>query len=141
MIRCLVVGIVTGLVLFIIGMPYALLLGLIAGLFNFILYIGPYMAAVPALLLSFSPLTPSPLAIIIIYVLIQALDGLFLAPVILGRSVQLKAITIITVILIGGSIGGLLGMVVAVPLAGIIKGILALIKEGSAYTGTDSDLS
>jgi len=141
LIRCLIVGIVTGLVLFIIGMPYALLLGLIAGLFNFILYIGPYIAAIPALLLSFSPLTPSPLIIILIYVLIQALDGLFIAPVILGRSVQLKAITIITVILIGGSVGGLLGMVVAVPLAGIIKGILVLIKEGPAYTSTDLDHS
>jgi predicted PurR-regulated permease PerM len=116
-VRCTIVGIVTGVVLAIIGMPYALLLGIIAGLFNFILYIGPYIAAVPAVLLSFSPLTPSPLIIIIVYVIIQVLDGMLLAPFVLGRIVRLKPITVIVSILAGGQLAGLLGMVLAVPFA------------------------
>lgn len=137
LIRCTIVGIVTGAVLAIAGMPYALLLGLLAGIFNFILYIGPYIAAVPAVLLSFSPLTPSPLVIILIYVVIQVLDGMFLAPIVLGRIVKLKPITVIIVILAGGRLAGLLGMVLAVPFAGIIKGILDIVKRGPAYTGAD----
>lgn len=133
LIRCFVVGIVTGLVLFIIGMPYAFLLGLIAGIFNFILYIGPYIAAVPAVLLSFSPLTPSPLIIILVYVVVQVLDGIFLAPVVLGRIVKLKPITIIVAILAGGRLAGVLGMVLAVPVAGIVNGLLELLKQTPAY--------
>ncbi|MBW6462817.1 MAG: AI-2E family transporter [Bacillota bacterium] len=133
LIRCTIVGIVTGIVLAIVGMPYALLLGMLAGLFNFILYIGPYIAAVPALLLSFSPLTPSPLVVIIVYVVIQVLDGMFLAPIVLGRIVKLKPITVIIAILAGGRLAGLLGMVLAVPVAGIIKNIIELLKRGSAY--------
>lgn len=131
--RCFIVGVVTGLVLFIIGMPYAFLLGLIAGIFNFILYIGPYIAAVPAVLLSFSPLTPSPLIVILVYVVVQVLDGIFLAPVVLGRTVKLKPITVIVAILAGGSLAGILGMVLAVPVAGIINGFLVLLKRNPAY--------
>ena len=133
LVRCLVVGIVTGIVLFIAGMPYALLLGVLAGIFNFILYIGPYIAAVPAVLLSFSPLTPSPLVVISIYVVIQILDGIFLAPFILGRVVKLRPVTVIIAILAGGRLAGLLGMILAVPVAGIVKGVLDLIKRGPSY--------
>ena len=133
LIRCLIVGVVTGIVLSVIGMPYALLLGVLAGIFNFILYLGPYIAAVPAVLLSLSPLTPSPLLIIAVYVGIQILDGMFLAPVVLGRIVKLRPITVIVAILAGGSLGGLLGMILAVPVAGMLKGILELLKRSPAY--------
>jgi len=133
LIRCFIVGIITGTVLAIVGMPHAMLLGLIAGIFNFILYIGPYIAAVPAVLLSLSPLAPSPLLIILLYVAIQVLDGMFLAPVVLGRIIKMKPITIIVAILAGGSLAGLLGMILAVPVAGIIKSILDLVKQGPAY--------
>lgn len=133
LIRCLIVGIVTGTILSIIGMPYALLLGVLAGIFNFILYLGPYIAAVPAVLLSLSPLTPSPLLVIVVYVGIQILDGMFLAPVVLGRIVKLRPITVILAILAGGSLGGLLGMILAVPVAGMIKGVLELLKRSPAY--------
>lgn len=68
--RCFIVGVVTGLVLYVIGMPYALLLGLLDGLFNFVLYIGPYIAAIPALLLSFSPATPAPWLALVVYIVI-----------------------------------------------------------------------
>ncbi|MGM0651213.1 MAG: AI-2E family transporter, partial [Bacillota bacterium] len=137
LIRCLIVGVVTGIALSVIGMPYALLLGVLAGIFNFILYLGPYIAAVPAVLLSFSPLTPSPLLIIAVYIGIQVLDGMFLAPVVLGRIVKLRPITVIVAILAGGSLGGLLGMILAVPVAGMIKGILELIKRDPAYEELD----
>lgn len=137
LIRCLIVGVVTGIVLSVVGMPYALLLGVLAGIFNFILYLGPYIAAVPAVLLSFSPLTPSPLLIIAVYIGIQVLDGMFLAPVVLGRIVKLRPITVIVAILAGGSLGGLLGMILAVPVAGMIKGILELIKRDPAYEELD----
>ncbi|MEW5783605.1 MAG: AI-2E family transporter [Bacillota bacterium] len=133
LLRCTVVGLVTGITLYIIGMPYALLLGILAGLFNFILYIGPFIAAVPAILLSFASHTPAPLLILAVYVIIQILDGVLLAPLLLGRVVKLRPVTIIVSILAGGRLAGVLGMLIAVPVAGIIKGLLELLKESPQY--------
>jgi predicted PurR-regulated permease PerM len=129
LLRGLVVGILTWIALLIVGMPYALLLAIIAGIFNIILYIGPYIAAVPAVLLSFSPAAPSPLLIIILYIGIQVFDGLVLAPLFFGRTVNLKPITVIIAILIGSQLAGLLGMIIAVPIAGALKKIMEIIQD------------
>ncbi|HHU76848.1 MAG TPA: AI-2E family transporter [Firmicutes bacterium] len=123
-VRCTIVGLLTGIILSIIGMPYSLLLGIVAGLLNIILYIGPYVAAIPALLLSLSPQNPSLLVVIIIYVAVQAVDGFLLTPMLLGRAVRLKPITIIISLLVGQQLAGVLGMIMAVPLAGIIRSLM-----------------
>ncbi len=123
-IRCLIVGVLTGFVLFLVGMPYSLLLGITAGVLNIILYIGPYIAAVPALILSFSPLTPSPVIVILIYLIVQIIDGTVLSPLLLGRAVKLKPITVIISLLIGQQLAGFLGMILSTPIAGIIRSLL-----------------
>lgn len=123
-VRCIAVGILTGLILYFFSVPYALLLGVLAGVFNIILYVGPYMAAIPAMLLSFSPHTPSPFAIIIIYVFVQLLDGIVISPLLLGRAVRLKPITVIVCLLIGQQVAGFLGMLLSTPLAGIGRSLL-----------------
>lgn len=125
-VRCTVVGLLTGIILFIVGMPYSLLLGIIAGLLNIILYIGPYVAAIPALILSFSPQTPSLFIVIIIYVVVQAIDGVLLTPMLLGRAVKLKPITVIVSLLIGQQLAGILGMILSTPVAGIIRSIIEI---------------
>ena len=123
-IRCLIVGVLTGFVLFLVGMPYSLLLGITAGVLNIILYIGPYIAAVPALILSFSPLTPSPVIVILIYLIVQIIDGTVLSPLLLGRAVKLKPITVIISLLIGQQLAGFLGMILSTPIAGIFRSLL-----------------
>ncbi|MGI6319146.1 MAG: AI-2E family transporter [Firmicutes bacterium] len=128
--RCTIVGLATGIALSIAGMPYALLLGIIAGVLNVILYIGPYIAAVPAILISVSPHTPSTAVTIIIYLLVQAIDGTVLAPLLLGRFVKLKPITVIICLLIGGELAGFMGVLLSIPLAGIIKSLIEYFSEG-----------
>ncbi len=123
-IRCTIVGLLTGFVLFAVGMPYSFLLGIIAGLLNIILYIGPYIAAVPALILSFSPHTPSPVIVILIYLIVQIIDGVLLSPLLLGQAVKLKPITVIISLLIGQQLAGILGMILSTPVAGIIRSLL-----------------
>ena len=123
-IRCSIVGILSGSFLFSFGMPFALLFGLIAGVLNIILYIGPVMAAIPPLVLSFSPMTPSPFIVVAIYVGVQIIDGVLLAPVLLGKAVKLRPITIIVSLLIGQQLAGFLGMIIAVPAAGICRDLL-----------------
>lgn len=128
-IRCTIVGLLTGIILFIVGMPYSLLLGILAGVLNIILYIGPYVAAIPAVILSFSPHTPSPILVIIIYIVVQTIDGVLLTPMLLGRAVKLKPITVIVSLLIGQQLAGALGMILSTPVAGIIRSLMEFMEH------------
>ena len=138
-VRCTVVGIFTGFVLAFFGVPYALLLGVLAAVLNIILYIGPFIAAIPALLLSFSPHTPSPFVIIAIYVFVQILDGIVLSPLLLGRAVKLKPITVIVCLLIGQQLAGFLGMILSTPFAGIARSLLVYFREGTGINFKKGD--
>ena len=97
------------------------MLGFIAGILNIILYIGPVVAAFPAVLLSFTPETPHFLIVVIVYVAIQLIDGTILTPLLLGKAVDLNPFTIIVVILIGGQLAGIVGIIISIPLVAIGK--------------------
>jgi predicted PurR-regulated permease PerM len=122
--RCFLVGVLTGTVLAIIGMPFALLLGILAGVLNIIVYVGPYLAGIPAVFLALAPGTPHPLIIVIIYVTIQALDGFVLVPLLLGKAVDLRPFTVIVSLLIGGVLLGFIGFLLAIPVAATLKVII-----------------
>ncbi|HHX77139.1 MAG TPA: AI-2E family transporter, partial [Firmicutes bacterium] len=104
LIRCGIVGFLTGLGLFFLGMPFSFVLGLTAGIFNIVYYIGPYLAAIPAVILSFSLNTPNPVIVILLYLAVQALDGFVLSPVLLGKAVDLQPFTVIVSLMIGGAL-------------------------------------
>lgn len=122
--KSLFVGIFTGGGLAILGLPFALMLGALAGLFNIVLYIGPIMAAVPGLLLSLLPGTPNFFLVLAAYVIPQIFDAFVFTPVFLGKAVDLSPLTVITVILIGGRLAGIAGIILAVPLSAILKVLL-----------------
>lgn len=119
--RCGVVGVLTGLGLLFTGMPFAFMLGVLAGFLNIIVYIGPYLAAIPAVLLSLSANTPNPFIIIILYVIIQGIDAFILTPYLLGKAVDLRPFTVIIAILIGATMLGLLGIIISIPIAATLK--------------------
>lgn len=119
--KCVFVGLFTGLGLFLLGMPFSLMLGLLAGVLNIILYIGPVLAAIPALLLSLVPGTPGFFPVLIVYIIVQTLDAFLFTPVFLGKAVDLSPLTVITVILVGGQLLGVLGIILAIPVAAVLK--------------------
>lgn len=123
-ILCLFVGIADGLGAWILGIGYALILGIIAGFTEVIPYIGPYIGAIPAIIIA---LTISPwkaLGIAIWYVLVQQIENYFLVPKIMSRAMKLHPLTVIFSILVFGKLLGIWGVLLAVPIAGIIKIIL-----------------
>ncbi len=124
LLKSLFVGVLTGVGLAIAGLPFAIMLGALAGIFNIVLYIGPVMAAVPGLLLSLLPGTPNFFLILAAYVAPQILDAFVFTPVFLGKAVDLSPLTVITVILIGGQLAGIAGIILAVPLSAILKVLL-----------------
>lgn len=114
------VGFFVTLGLLITGTPYALTLGVWAGLTEVIPIIGPWIGAVPGVVVG---LTISPLhglITLIVYTVIQQLEGNILVPKIMSKAVGLNPVIVIVAILIGGKLYGLMGVLLAVPLAAVI---------------------
>lgn len=122
----LIVGLLNMIGLYILGVPYALTLGIWAGLTEIIPYVGPILGAIPAVAIAFgeSPLIGA--LVIGLFVLVQQLEAQFLVPKIMQRAVGLSPVIIILAILIGAKLMGILGVVLAVPLA---AGLSVLFQE------------
>lgn len=118
----LIVGILSSIGLALIGLDFAVLIGLTAGFANIIPYFGPLIGMIPAVvvgLLSGAPIKA--LFAVGILLLVQQLDSTIIAPKVVGESVGLHPVFVILSLIIGGTYFGLLGMLLAVPVAGIIK--------------------
>ncbi|PIR28067.1 hypothetical protein COV39_01045 [Candidatus Berkelbacteria bacterium CG11_big_fil_rev_8_21_14_0_20_40_23] len=116
----LVVGVIDFAGLIIIGVPYALTLAVWAGLTEIIPYIGPVLGAIPAIIIA---LTISPiqgLLVLIFFIVVQQVESNFLVPKIMQKAVGLSPVIIILVLLIGGKLAGILGIILAVPVAATI---------------------
>jgi putative permease len=109
--------------LIIINFPYALFLGIVAGITNIIPYIGPIIGAAPAIIIALAAeKTPLYLAVVAaIYVLAQVLDMLLVIPLVVAKIVDLHPVMVVVVIIIGGQVMGILGMIISIPVASILK--------------------
>ncbi|MCW8804089.1 MAG: AI-2E family transporter [Ignavibacteriaceae bacterium] len=117
------VGVMIGFGFYIIGVPSALPLGVIAGLGHLIPYFGPVIGGIPAIIVSIvqhGDLSQVPL-ILLVVLITYALDNGFVQPYIFGKSVDMHPIVIILLIISGGILFGLMGMLLAVPFATIIR--------------------
>lgn len=120
----IIIGIIETIGLYLTGIPYAPLLGFIGGISNVIPYFGPYIGAVPAVTIA---LTISPwkaIWTILVFVIVQQIDNVFLSPRIIKEKLGLHPITTIMSVLVGGRLFGFFGLVFAVPLVAMIKIIL-----------------
>lgn len=122
-------GVVGGLsagFLLLIGVDYALIIASVAGLCNLIPYLGPISGAIPAVIVFYMKMKTINSVFLIIgtFALIQFIDNMLVQPMIYSQSIDLHPLLILLAALIGGSFGGIWGLVVAVPLAGILKVIV-----------------
>ncbi len=120
----LIVGILSVIGLWILGVKYAGFIGMIAGLANLIPYVGPVVGAIPAMFISIVNTPGEPMMLVyiaIMFAIVQVIDNSIVSPLVVSRSSNMHPITVILVILIGGSLGGAFGMLVAVPTYGIIR--------------------
>ena len=113
----LIVGIATSVGLSLLGVPLALILGIIAGLLDFIPYLGPIMAGVPAVLLALSISPELALYTVLLFAGIQLVEGYLLQPLIEARAVDLPPALVIVMQLIFGTLFGFAGVALATPLA------------------------
>lgn len=124
-----IIGILCFILMNIFNMQYSLLISVIVGITNMIPYFGPFIGAVPGILifLIISPLKALGFALLIL--VLQQFDGLYLGPKILGDSTGLKPLWIIFSITVGGSIAGVIGMFLSVPVVAILYYIVNLILD------------
>jgi predicted PurR-regulated permease PerM len=118
---CVIIFVVSYIGLLILGVRYALVLALIAGFFEFIPFVGPVVAAVPALFLSFAQSPIKALLVLILYIVIQQLENQLIVPKVMQKSTGLNPVVVIIAMLIGARLGGILGVMLAVPIAAIIQ--------------------
>ena len=118
-----VVGTLSVLGLTLIGVPYALPVGLVAGLANMIPFLGPLIGIVAASIVALATGGGFGMVghVLIVFLAIQMIDNVLIQPIVLAKSVDLHPLVVLSVVLIGGQLMGLVGMLVAVPLTGILK--------------------
>jgi predicted PurR-regulated permease PerM len=132
------VGLMCGVAYVVLGVPSALLLALIAALCEAIPLVGPILGAIPAVL---AALTVSPelaLAVGVACWIIQLVENHVLVPVVMRNSIGLSPLIVILSLLVGGAAGGLLGAVVAVPVAAAIEVVLGRLQDREVPVAQDS---
>ena len=127
---CLYVGVSLFLVYTIAGLPYAFLLGILAGVMDIIPYAGPWIAAIPAIIVAFSVSPFVAIVIGIAMVVVQLGESYIVSPYVMGKSLHLHPIVVIFVLLIAGQLSGLVGMILGIPVFMIIK---IIIQETTNY--------
>ena len=118
---CFIVGTLIGLGLYFLHLKFALIIGIVSGIFNFIPYLGPIVGLVLTLIFALGNSWWTLLMIVVLFVLVNQLEAAYLNPNILGKGLGLHPLTVILSILICGQLLGILGVLVAVPLAAILK--------------------
>lgn len=118
---CLIIGTLAFLALWFFHVKYPLILGLVIGTTNIIPYFGPVIGAVPALIIAATMSTKTVLIVIVIIASLQFIEGNILGPLIVGKSLHMHPIVIMLALLAGGEIGGIIGLMLAVPVIVILK--------------------
>lgn len=134
----LIVGLTVYIGLSLMGIKYALVLGIIAMVLEIVPIVGPVLAAIPAVFLAFLQEPGLGLWVLLFYIVMQQLENHLLVPLVLGKTTGLNPIVVIMALLIGNQIAGISGMILSVPLATIIVEMLedlAKQKEDEKHNG------
>lgn len=119
----LVVGVITGIGMWIIGVQQPLALGVVAGILELVPILGPWLSFFIAAVVVLATDPEKILAVAILSLMVQQLENTFLVPRIQGNAVQMNPAMIMMLLVIGGSLWGLVGIIVIVPLAAVVRDI------------------
>ena len=123
------IGIFAFLALSILGVKYALLLAIVAAIFEIIPVFGPIMAAVPAVTLGFSDSVFLGAMVLGFYIIIQQFENHLIYPLVVRKVVGVPPLVVILALVIGGKLGGVLGILIAVPVASALMELVSDIEE------------
>lgn len=121
----LFVGIFAYIGYLIIGLEYSLVLGVLAMVTNVIPFLGPWIGTIPAFIVALITSPYQAIFVIIVAVVVQQIESNFVSPFVMGKALNMHPLTIIFVLLIAGQFGGLLGLLLAVPVFALMKVIVS----------------
>ena len=113
----------------VLNLEYAILLGVFCGIFNVIPYIGPYLGALPAIIVGLGQDPKLVIGIIIVVLVVQQIDGNILTPKVQGKGLNLHPLSILITIAIFGNLFGIIGMVLSIPVLAMLKTTFVFIKN------------
>ncbi|MBW4840181.1 MAG: AI-2E family transporter [Paenibacillaceae bacterium] len=114
-----------------IGLPYPLLLAVVGALFNFIPYFGALLGAIPCVIVAFTVSPSMVVWVILIVVLAQQVEGNLISPYIYGKTINIHPLTTIVLLLVASDFGGILGMILAIPVYMMLK--IVVLKAHKLY--------
>lgn len=126
---CLSVGFIATIGLWLVGMPYAVILGIFIGITNIIPYFGPIIGALPVAIIAFTESFQLVMLGLLVNFGIQLIEGNILSPLIVGKSLHMHPVLIIFALVVGAEVGGVIGLIIAVPILAIIKVLIMHIRE------------
>ena len=134
-IDCFVLFLISCVGFSLIGLKAPVFFAFFCAITNVIPYIGPYIGGAPAMLVGFtmSPLTG--LLTLLFMIVVQTIEGNFLQPMIVGKKLDLKPVTIVISLLIFGHFFGIIGMIIATPIVAILKAIYLFFDEKYDFFG------
>src|SRR5918912_3777818 len=115
------IGVLTAIALSIIGIPYALFIGVLSGLLAFIPLVGAFVSVIPPVLLALASNPILAVWVILAYIAIHQVEAHLVQPVVMSRAVALHPVVVVFAILIMGTLFGLVGLLLAVPLVAASK--------------------
>lgn len=121
----LIIGVIVGVGLTIMGVPYALLLGIIAGVLEIVPYFGPIISALLGCFIAFSQSLILGFIVLAFYVVVQQFENHILVPNVMRKAIGLHPLTTIIAILLGARLAGIVGVVLAIPLATVLSVFLS----------------
>jgi predicted PurR-regulated permease PerM len=126
----LIIGISAGVGSSLLGVHYPILIGILAFLFELIPMVGPILASLPAVMISLTQPFPLVVYVIVFFIVMQLLENNVLAPRITGGAVGLHPVAALIAIVIGADLGGVVGALFAVPVAGVASVLIAAAWKG-----------
>ncbi len=135
-----IVGTATGTVYFVLGVPSAVLLGLVAGLAEAIPMVGPVIGAIPALIVAAMVSPQLALLVALVYVIVHLVEGNVLVPIVMRNTIGLSPFMVIVSLLVGSAVGGVVGAFVAVPLAAALEVALERVQARETAVAPEPSL-
>jgi predicted PurR-regulated permease PerM len=133
-----IIGVLSTVALYLIGIPFALLLGIFSGLVSFIPFVGPAISVIPPVLLALIGNPIDALWVVLAYAIIQTIESYLVYPLVMSRAVSLHPAAVMFALLIMGTLFGFVGVLLAVPLVTALQVLLReLWIERMDRMGTD----
>lgn len=121
---CSSIGVLCYIAFSIIGLEYALILALVAMVTNVIPYLGPWIGAIPAVIVALIQSPMMAISVIIIIVVIQQIESILIQPQVMGKKMKMHPVTVLFLVLVAGQFIGIVGMILAVPTYALSKVII-----------------